>query len=165
MSRRDCLRVMFATTASTALILNFPFCVRRSAAQNVAPMDSAYRSKLVARLRKRGVRSGLDARVGLLLGIHNRGQNLLVSRMSMRNGNAILTFGRVVMRNRELYYWGLQPDASVLTTYFFLTDWEFKLVARGVELIDDKAAALPDDRAIALFSQVIKEWTTVLDTL
>ena len=165
MSRRDCLRVMFATTASTALILSFPFCVRRSAAQNVAPMDSAYRSKLIALLRKRGVRSGLNARIGLLFGIYNRGQNLLVARMSTQKGDAILTFGRIVMRNRELYYWGLQPDANVLTTYFFLTDWEFKLMARGVELIDDTAAALPHDRTIALFSQAIKEWITVLDTL
>jgi hypothetical protein len=93
--------------------------MRRTAAQNVAPLDSAYRSKLIALLRKRGVRSGLDSRVGLLLGIYNRGQNLLVVRMSMQKGNSILTFGRIVMRNRELYYWGLQPDANVLTTYFF----------------------------------------------
>lgn len=144
-------------------MLSAPPGLHRAAAQNVTLMEAAHRNKLVSLLRKRGVRSGLNARIGLVLGLQNRGQNILVSRISMRKDDAILTFGRIVMRNRELYYWGLQPDAKVLTTYFFLTNWEFNLVARGAELVGDKAAPLPQDRGAALFAQAIKDWITILD--
>lgn len=164
-SRRECLKSALAAAVATALMLGAPPSARWAAAQSATPIDAAHRNKLILLLRKRGMRGGLDAKIGAILGLYNRGQNILVARVSMRKGIAILTFGRIVMRNRELYYWGFQPDARVLSTYFFLTNLEFKLVARGAELMDDKAASLPQDRGAAMFAQIIKDWITILDAL
>lgn len=165
MGRRDCLKSTFATLVAALAMLGAPSIGHCAAAQDGPTMGSAKRNKLILLLRKRGVRGGLDAKIAAVLGLYNRGDNLLVSRMSMRKDNRILTFARVVMRNRELYYWGFQPDLKVLTRYFFLTDWEFRLVARGVELVDGKATAMPSERATAMFGEVIKDWITILDTL
>jgi len=76
-----------------------------------------------------------------------------------------LKHDRIVIRNIELYYWGFQPDVKVLTTYFFLINWEFKLVARGAELVNGQVAALSPERGATIFAEVIKDWITILDAL
>lgn len=164
-SRRDCLKFVFAAAMATAFPSTAPSDTMWTAAQTLTLMEAGHRNKLILLLRKRGVRGGLDAKIGAIFGLYNRGDGILVSRMNIRKDNRILTFGRIGMRDRELYYWGYQPNASVLTTYFFLTNWEFTPVARGVELVGDKAAPLPQDRGTALFAQVIKDWITILDAL
>jgi hypothetical protein len=128
-------------------------------------MEAGHRNKMILLLRKRGTRGGLYSQVGAILGLYNRGDNVPTSRMSMRKDNKILTFGRIRMRDRELYYFGIQPDAKVLHTYFFLTNYEFTLVARGAELVDDNATALPSERAAAIFAEVLKDWITFLEAL
>lgn len=134
------------------------------AAAHVVKMESGHQNKLISLLRKRGVRGGLRADVSAILGLYNRGDNLLVARMSVKRGEAILTFARIVMRHRELYYWALlQPNIGDRTTYFFLTNGSFKLVARGVELKNDKAAALPTERTEGLFAEVTKSWIAILN--
>ena len=165
MSRRDRLKFLLAAAAAAALMLGAPPGLHRAVAQNATLMEAAHRNKLVLLLRKRGVRGGLNAQIGAILGLQNRGQNILVARMSIRKDNAVLTFGRIVMRNRELYYWGYQPDAKVLTTYFFLTNSAFKLVARGAELVDHQVAALSPVSGAAMFPEVIKDWITILDAI
>jgi hypothetical protein len=163
MGRRQCLKTIFATSVAAPTMFGACSIGHRAAAQNGPTMDSADRNKLILLLRRRGVRGGLDAKIGAILGLYNRGQNILVARMSVRRGAAILTFGRIVTRNKELYYWGFQPDVNVMTAYFFLTGWEFKLVARAAERMDGQVVALSPERGATIFAEVIKDWITILD--
>lgn len=161
MSRREWLTRVAMTVASVPFLLG---SVPASATHAEPLMNSTQRGQLVALLRKHGVRSGLHAQLGAVLGLHNRGQNLLVVRLSARNGIAVQTFGRIVMRHRELYYLAFQPDIAELRTYFFLTDAELKVVARGAELVNDKATALPPERSGAIIADLVKSWTAFLET-
>ena len=151
-----CLAGLFST-------LLVQFAPAHLAAAHIVRMEAGHQNKLISLLRKRGVRGGLRADVSAILGLYNRGDNMLVARMSVKRGEAILTFARIVMRHRELYYWALQPDIGDRTTYFFLTNGSFNLVARGVELKDDKAAVLPAERTETLFAEVTKSWIAILD--
>lgn len=162
MIRRDCLKL---ATAVAAIALPSATNVRWATAQTPTSLEAGHRNKLILLLRKTGTRGGLYAQVGAILGLYDRGNNIATSRMSMRKDEKILTFGRIGMSDRELYYFGIQPDAKVLHTYFFLTNYEFKLVARGAELVDDKAEALPPERAATIFAEVLKHWITHLETL
>lgn len=161
MTRREYMFGLINAGLLSALLLELT--PAQVAAAHIVSMESGHQNKLLSILRKRGVRAGLRADVSAILGLHNRGDNMLVVRMSVKRGAAILTFARIVMRHRELYYWAIQPDVSDLTTYFFLTNWRFNLIARGVELKNEKAAALPAERTEALFAEIIKTWITVLD--
>jgi hypothetical protein len=164
MERRGYLKSIFAVSTAALTMLGVSSIAHWTVAQSESTMDSTYRDKLILQLRRRGVRGGLDAKIGAILGLYNRGENLLVSRMIIRKDNRILTFARIVMRNRELYYWGFQPDSNVSTTYFFVTGWEFKLVARGAQLVDGEVAPLSPERAAALFEEVIKDWVHYVAT-